>query len=101
MSATQYKFTPTHEFLLTSRKQKIASQSQQHKSASHWPEEDSKIIVALIRKLNHTHSNQQIAEEYLREYVPPVGEWHPGLQVVINKVKNEKQSLVRGGKEEE
>ncbi|KAJ3051401.1 hypothetical protein HK097_007618 [Rhizophlyctis rosea] len=98
---SQFKFTPTHESILAAREQEVQAQSHQHKGASHWPERDTRVLIALICKLDQTHSHQQIAEEYLKNYVLPAGDWHPGVQVVIDKIKNEKKSLRKAAKAEE
>ncbi|KAJ3052501.1 hypothetical protein HK097_006140 [Rhizophlyctis rosea] len=97
-TSTQFKFTPAHECILTAREQKVSSASQKHKNTAHWPEEDTKVIIALICKLDRDHTRQQIAEEYLTNYVVPGDDWHPELQAVLNKVKWERQVLARAAR---
>ncbi|KAJ3051402.1 hypothetical protein HK097_007619 [Rhizophlyctis rosea] len=94
------KFTPADDAVLTAPKNKIAAEANRPRTSS-WPEDDSKVIVALIHKHDHDHSRQQLAELYLGEYLIPGGEWKPELQTVVTKIKNEKQNMAKAAKREQ
>ncbi|KAJ3041887.1 hypothetical protein HK097_002161 [Rhizophlyctis rosea] len=90
-------FAPSanHEAVLAARQQAIIHEDDTRptQKPTHWPEDETKIIDALIFKHHETLGPQAIAELYLKEYVLKKGDWHPTEEVVVRKVKKEKAKM--------
>ncbi|KAJ3041886.1 hypothetical protein HK097_002160 [Rhizophlyctis rosea] len=86
-------FTSGDEQIILAREEAIHAEQNRKHTAKCWPEAETQLINALLRKHHEGMTEQQMAELYVGSYLMRGGDWNPPLAVVKNKFHNVKQKL--------